>query len=54
MSMPDKITMINVVWMMMISGMLAATVALYDQKPDQSKIYGPLASARSFVATTQY
>lgn len=53
-SMPDKITLINVVWMTMISGMLAATIALYDQKPDQSKIYGPFASARSFTASSQY
>ncbi len=52
--MPDKITVINVVWMAMISGMLAATVALYDQKPDQSKIYGPFASARPLVASSQY
>jgi hypothetical protein len=52
--MPDKITLINVVWMAMISGMLVATVALYDQKPDQSKIYGPLASARPFITSSQY
>ena len=51
--MPDKVTMINVVWMTLISAMLAATVALYDQKPDQSKVYGPFASARSF-ASSQY
>ncbi|QND47173.1 hypothetical protein HB780_15735 [Rhizobium lusitanum] len=52
--MPDKITLINAVWMTMISGMLAATIALYDHKPDQSKIYGPFASARSFTASSQY
>jgi hypothetical protein len=40
--MPNKITMINAVWMVMMTGMLAATVALYDQKVDASKVYGPL------------
>jgi hypothetical protein len=49
----DKINLINVVWMTMVTGMLAATIALYDQKVDQSKVYGPFASARSFV-TSQY
>jgi hypothetical protein len=52
-AMPDKITLINLVWMTMISGMLAATITLYDQKVDQSKVYGPFASARPFV-TSQY
>jgi hypothetical protein len=51
--MPDKVTMINVVWMTMISAMLVATVALYDHKPDQAKVYGPYASARS-LAASQY
>ncbi len=51
--MPDKITLINIVWMTMVSGMLAATITLYDQKSDQSKVYGPFASARPFV-TSQY
>ncbi|WP_167332654.1 hypothetical protein [Rhizobium freirei] len=52
--MSHKITLINAVWMTMITGMLAATIALYDQKPDQSKIYGPFASARNFVTVSQY
>ena len=47
--MPGKITMINVVWMAMITGMLTATVALYDQKVDTSEVYGPSASARTAV-----
>lgn len=51
--MPGKITMINVLWMAMITGMLTATVALYDQKVDTSKVYGPYASARAAV-TGQY
>lgn len=50
--MPDKITMISVVWMTMVSAMLAATVALYDHKPE-AKIYGPFASAAA-VTTSQY
>jgi hypothetical protein len=54
MSMPGKITLINAVWMTMITGMLAATIALYDQKPDYSKVYGPFASARPFVVSSQY
>ncbi|MBB4277301.1 MULTISPECIES: hypothetical protein [Rhizobium] len=47
--MPDKITIINVFWMAMITGMLTATVALYDQKTDTSKVYGPYASARTAI-----
>ncbi|TCR85334.1 MULTISPECIES: hypothetical protein [Rhizobium/Agrobacterium group] len=49
----DKMNLINLVWMTMVTGMLAATIALYDQKVDQSKVYGPFASARPFV-TSQY
>jgi hypothetical protein len=51
--MPDKVTMINIVWMTLISSMLAATVALYDHKPNQAKVYGPYASVRPLV-TSQY
>ena len=47
--MPNKITMINAVWMVMMTGMLAATIALYDHKVDASKVYGPYASARAAV-----
>ncbi|MET3854770.1 MULTISPECIES: hypothetical protein [unclassified Rhizobium] len=49
--MPDKITVINVFWMAMITGMLTATVALYDQKPDTSKVYGPYAAARTAIVS---
>jgi len=49
--MPDKVILINVVWMTMIVGMLAFTVALYDQKADPSNVYGPYASAHSHVAS---
>jgi hypothetical protein len=53
--MPGKITMINMLWMVMITGMLTATVALYDnQKVDTSKLYGPFASARSVGVLGQY
>ncbi|MEZ2132913.1 MULTISPECIES: hypothetical protein [unclassified Sinorhizobium] len=48
--MPDKITMINVVWMAMITGMLTATITLYNKKPEEAKIYGPYASAKSVIA----
>lgn len=51
--MPNKVTMINAVWMVMITGMLAATIALYDQKVDASKVYGPYASAHAAI-TSQY
>ena len=47
----DKVTMINVVWMAVITGMLTATVALYDQKVEASKVYGPYASARAAIVS---
>ncbi|WFR97460.1 hypothetical protein [Rhizobium tumorigenes] len=50
-AMPDKVILINVVWMTVITGMLAFTVALYGQKADQSPVYGPYASAHSYVAS---
>ncbi|TCL73963.1 hypothetical protein EV286_103497 [Rhizobium sp. BK251] len=49
--MPDKISIINVIWMAMITGMLTATVALYDRQADHSKVYGPFASARQVIAS---
>lgn len=53
--MPGKITMINMLWMVMVTGMLTATIALYDnQKVDTSKVYGPFASARSVSVLGQY
>ncbi|MBB3312107.1 hypothetical protein FHT78_003883 [Rhizobium sp. BK196] len=53
--MPGKITMINMLWMVMITGMLTATIALYDnQKVDASKVYGPFASARTVSVLGQY
>lgn len=53
--MPGKITMINMLWMVMVTGMLTATVALYDnQKVDTSKVYGPFASARAASVLGQY
>lgn len=49
--MPDKITVINVFWMAMVTGMLTATIALYDQKNDTSKVFGPYASARAPIVS---
>lgn len=49
--MPDKVILINVVWMTLITGMLTFTVALYGQKPDQTNVYGPYASAHSYLAS---
>lgn len=48
--MPDKITMINVVWMAMITGMLTATITLYNKEPKDTNVYGPYASAKSVIA----
>jgi len=50
-NMPDKITVINVFWMAMVTGMLTATIALYDQKTDTSKVFGPYASARAPIVS---
>lgn len=47
----DKVSMINLVWMTMVSGMLVATIALYDQKVDQQQVYGPYASAQPFLSS---
>ena len=47
----DKVILINVVWMMMVTGMVGFSIALYDQKPDQAEGYGPYASAHSYVAS---
>jgi hypothetical protein len=53
--MPDKISMINMLWMAMITGLLTATIALYDnQKVDASKVYGPFASAHTASVLSQY
>ncbi|MGO7205667.1 hypothetical protein ACCT30_31575 [Rhizobium ruizarguesonis] len=47
--MPGKITMINVLWMVMVTGMLTATLALYYQMVDTSKVFVPFGSARTAV-----
>jgi hypothetical protein len=41
MFMPDKITMINVVWTAMIAAMLTATVTLYQGKSDFAELKYP-------------
>ncbi len=49
--MPDKVILINIVWMTVITGMLAFTVALYGQKADEFPVYGPYASAHAYMAS---
>lgn len=44
--MPDKITMINVVWTAMIAVMLTATVTLYQGKSDLSDMNYPQVTGR--------
>jgi hypothetical protein len=41
MVMPDKITMINLVWTAMIAVMLTATVSLYQGKSDFTELKYP-------------
>ena len=47
----NKVILINVVWMMMVTGMISFSIALYNQKPDQVEAYGPYASAHAYVAS---
>lgn len=47
----NKVIVINVVWMMMVTGMVGFSIALYGQKTDQVDNYGPYASAHSYVAS---
>lgn len=44
MAMPDKITMINLVWTAMIAVMLTATVTLYQGKSDFADLKYPQVS----------
>lgn len=46
--MPDKITMINFVWMAMIGTMLAATFTLYDMKIKGAQKGVPVVTAHSY------
>lgn len=50
-NMLNKVLVINVVWMMMVTGMVGFSIALYGQKSDQIDTYGPYASAHSYVAS---
>lgn len=45
--MPDKITVISLIWMTMVAGMLTATVTLYQPSFQASKAGGPTVTARS-------
>jgi hypothetical protein len=44
--MPDKITMINLVWTAMIAVMLTATVTLYQGKSDLADLNYPQVTGR--------
>ncbi|WP_162894734.1 hypothetical protein [Rhizobium terrae] len=44
--MPDKITMINLVWTAMIAVMLTATVTLYQDKSDFGDVNYPQVTGR--------
>ncbi|WP_157949089.1 MULTISPECIES: hypothetical protein [Neorhizobium] len=44
--MPDKITMINLVWTAMIAVMLTATVTLYQDKSDLADLNYPQVTGR--------
>lgn len=39
--MPDKVTLINWVWMATMSTMLATSVAFYMNETSSAKFYGP-------------
>ena len=45
-AMPDKITMINLVWTAMIAVMLTATVTLYQGKSDFKELKYPQVTGR--------
>ena len=43
---PDKISMINMIWMAMIGAMLTATVTLYQDKKDNTEFNYPQMTSR--------
>lgn len=45
--MPDKITVISLIWMTMVAGMLTATVTLYQPSFQSSKSGGATITAHS-------
>lgn len=45
--MPDKITMISLIWMTMVAAMLTATVTLYQPGFQSSKSGSPTVTART-------
>ncbi len=51
--MPDKITVISLLWMTMVGAMLTATVTLYQPSFQAGKASGSTVTARS-QSTTHY
>ncbi|MDI6835934.1 hypothetical protein [Ciceribacter thiooxidans] len=39
--MPDKVTLINLVWMATMTAMLATSVTFYMNEKNDAKFYGP-------------
>lgn len=44
--MPDKVTVINLLWMTMMSAMLAVTISFHASESAKAKSYGPPITAR--------
>lgn len=44
--MPDKVTVINVLWMTMITAMLATTIGFHVNEDGAANFYGPPITAR--------
>ena len=44
--MHDKVTMINLVWMTMITAMVATSAAYYVNEQSEAQFYGPPMTAR--------
>ncbi|MBP1850112.1 hypothetical protein [Rhizobium halophytocola] len=42
----NKVTVINLLWMMTMTAMLATSVGFYMENEDQATFYGPPISAR--------
>ena len=44
--MPNKVTVINLLWMVTMTAMLATSVGFYMENEDQATFYGPPITAR--------
>jgi len=44
--MPDRVTVINLVWMTTMSALLATTIFLYSDSANSANSYGPPITAR--------